>query len=246
MAFARDSFTASAAQTDFTISFNYQAETDVLVYEDGVLKTQGAGNDYIFSDSTTIRFNAGLVGGETIVLQRSTSQSTRTVDYTPGPLAEADLDNDSIQAYYMAQEAIDIANTAMGLDTDDLWTAQSKRLKNVDTPTAGNDAVNKTYADALVLGVLGTPLGIENGGTGGATAAAAKAALDLEIGTDLQAWDAGLDDIAALSPTDSNFIVGDGTNWVLEPAATALISLGLTTASRIKTAQRLALYNLAV
>lgn len=57
--------------------------------------------------------------------------------------------------------------------------------------------------------------------------AAAHAALNLEIGTDVQAWDAQLDDLAALTPTDSNFIVGDGTNWVAETGATARTSLGV-------------------
>ena len=38
-----------------------------------------------------------------------------------------------------------------------------------------------------------------------------------------------LDDLAALTPTDSNIIVGDGTNWVAESGATARTSLGLGT-----------------
>ena len=57
--------------------------------------------------------------------------------------------------------------------------------------------------------------------------ASVRAGLDLEIGTDLQAWDTQLDDIAALAVTDGNFIVGDGTNWVAENGATARTSLGL-------------------
>lgn len=38
-----------------------------------------------------------------------------------------------------------------------------------------------------------------------------------------------LDDIAAHTPTDSNFLVGDGTNWVLETGETALTSIGAIT-----------------
>ncbi len=44
-----------------------------------------------------------------------------------------------------------------------------------------------------------------------------------------QASDAQLTDIAGLTPTDSNFIVGDGSNFVLESGATARTSLGLGT-----------------
>lgn len=38
----------------------------------------------------------------------------------------------------------------------------------------------------------------------------------------------GLDDIAGLTPTNSNFIVGDGTDWVAESGNTVRTSLGLT------------------
>jgi hypothetical protein len=51
----------------------------------------------------------------------------------------------------------------------------------------------------------------------------------LEIGIDVQAHDAQLDDIAGLTPTDGNIIVGDGANWVAESGATARTSLGLGT-----------------
>ncbi len=44
-----------------------------------------------------------------------------------------------------------------------------------------------------------------------------------------QPLDAGLTDIAALAVTNSNFIVGNGANWVAESGATARTSLGLGT-----------------
>lgn len=56
-----------------------------------------------------------------------------------------------------------------------------------------------------------------------------KATVNLEIGTDVQAYDAELSAIAALAVTDSNIIVGNGTTWVAESGATARTSLGLGT-----------------
>jgi hypothetical protein len=56
----------------------------------------------------------------------------------------------------------------------------------------------------------------------------------LVVGTDVQAFDAQLSDIAGLTPTDSNFIVGNGTNFVTESGATARTSLGLGTASDVQ------------
>ena len=73
----------------------------------------------------------------------------------------------------------------------------------------------------------GTDLAVANGGTGASDAATARANLGLTIGTNVQAFDAQLADVAGLTPTDGNFIVGDGTNFVAESGATARTSLGL-------------------
>ncbi len=55
-----------------------------------------------------------------------------------------------------------------------------------------------------------------------------KATVNLAIGTDVQAWDTQLDDIAALDPTqDDNFIVSDGANWTQETVAQVRTTLGL-------------------
>jgi hypothetical protein len=48
-----------------------------------------------------------------------------------------------------------------------------------------------------------------------------------DIGVSVQAYDAQLADVAGLTPTDGNFIVGDGTNFITEDGATARASLGL-------------------
>ena len=62
-----------------------------------------------------------------------------------------------------------------------------------------------------------------------ADASAQRTTLGLAIGSDVQAYDAQLADVAGLTPTDSNFIVGDGSNFVTESGSTARTSLGLGT-----------------
>jgi len=71
-------------------------------------------------------------------------------------------------------------------------------------------------------------IAISKGGTGAITAAGARTALGMSIGTNVQAYDSDLTTIAALTHEDSKFIVSDGTNWVAESGATARTSLGLT------------------
>ncbi len=84
---------------------------------------------------------------------------------------------------------------------------------------------SEVAVDLAASSITGT-LAIGDGGTGATSASAARTALGLAIGTNVQAFDQQLADIAGLTPTDSNFIVGDGSNFVLESGATARASLG--------------------
>jgi hypothetical protein len=71
-------------------------------------------------------------------------------------------------------------------------------------------------------------LAVSQGGTGAITATAARTALGISIGSDVQAYDSDLVALAALTHEDSKFIVSDGITWVTESGATARTSLGLT------------------
>ena len=57
---------------------------------------------------------------------------------------------------------------------------------------------------------------------------------DSDIGSTVQAYDAGLTDIAGLAVTNGNFIVGDGANWVAESGSTARDSLSLGTSNDVQ------------
>lgn len=62
-------------------------------------------------------------------------------------------------------------------------------------------------------------------------ASTARTNLGLAIGTNVQAYTATLNAISGLTPTLDNFIVGNGTTWILETPAQARTSLGLGTAA---------------
>ena len=81
--------------------------------------------------------------------------------------------------------------------------------------------------DLAASSITGT-LAITDGGTGSTSASAARSALGLAIGSDVQAFDSGLAAIAGLATTDGGIIVGNGSTFVLESGATARSSLGVT------------------
>ena len=68
------------------------------------------------------------------------------MDYAAGSVfKESDLDTDSEQGFFMAQEAIDIANEAIKVDANNRWDADNKRIINVADPVDNQDAVNKQF-----------------------------------------------------------------------------------------------------
>jgi hypothetical protein len=100
------------------------------------------------------------------------------------------------------------------------------------TPVIDIDAAYVGQASITTLGTIttgtwtATDIAVTAGGTGASDAGTARTNLGVAIGSDVQAWDAQLDDIASLAVTDGNFIVGDGANWVAESGSTARTSLG--------------------
>jgi len=106
---------------------------------------------------------------------------------------------------------------------------------SVDLKSNGGLVIESTEL-ALKLdasSITGT-LAIGDGGTGSTSASGARSNLGLVIGTNIQAFDQQLSDIAGLTPSDGNFIVGDGSNFVLESGSTARASLGVSIGSQVQ------------
>ena len=143
MPFSYKDYTGDGSTTTFSITFDYQAESEISVTVDGV-----AESGFTFPSSTQVQLTSAPASNTLVRIRRTTALASREVDFASGSvLTEEDLDNSNIQVFHAAQEAIDTSNDAISLDDDDKWDANSKVIKNVATPVNGTDAANKTYID---------------------------------------------------------------------------------------------------
>ena len=138
-------YTGNGSTTQYAVSFTYRDQADITVTINGVATTAFTYN----ASGTQITFNTAPASASAIEIRRTTSQTSRLVDYAAGSvLTENDLDTDSNQAFFMGQEAIDDANDVIKLsNTNFQWDGTSKRLTNISDPTSAQDVATKNYIE---------------------------------------------------------------------------------------------------
>ena len=141
-------YTATAAQTDFAFSFDYLEDEHVTVEIDGVVQLT---SDYsiVTTPSTKVVLNVGATAGQIVRVRRKSQPDTNLVDFVNGSvLTESELDRAYLHNRYLAEEIAELNDASLQIEAGGTqWDAKSLRIKNVDTPTDGTDATNKTYVD---------------------------------------------------------------------------------------------------
>ena len=121
----------------------------------------------------------------------------------------------------------------LAVNVDDSTLEINSDTLRIKTTYTGQASI--TTLGTIATGVWnGTDIGVAHGGTGASSAADARTNLGVAIGSDVQAFDAQLSDVAGLTPADGAFIVGDGSNFTAESGATARASLGLTIGTHVQ------------
>src|SRR6056300_782508 len=136
-------YTGNGTTTTYAIPFSYRDTADLSATVAGVNITAYT----LDAAGTNLTFTTAPANGSAIEIRRTTSQTTKLVDYVSGSvLTENDLDTDSNQAFFMGQEAIDDAGDVIKLDAANFqWDVQNKVIKNVADPVDNTDAVNKQF-----------------------------------------------------------------------------------------------------
>jgi len=143
MPLSYENYTGDNATTQFSIPFTYQNTTEISVTVDGVAET-----GLTFPSSSTVQLTSAPATGAIVQVRRTTDLSARAVDFASGSvLTEEDLDDSAIQTFHAAQEAKDVVNDTITLDTDLKWDADNKVIKDVANPVNLQDAATKNYIE---------------------------------------------------------------------------------------------------
>ena len=115
----------------------------------------------------------------------------------------------------VAGSGLDKTGNTLSVNVDDSTLEINSDTLRIKTSYTGQSSI--TTLGTIATGVWnGTDIGVAHGGTGASSAADARTNLGLAIGSDVQAYDAQLADVAGLTPADGAFIIGDGSNFTTE------------------------------
>jgi hypothetical protein len=199
--------------------------------------------DLDLNGNDLINVGDALVGGVSLAASVAAADASADAAAVSAAAALVSENNAAADAVIAADAAFELED----LEYRGAWVAATAYLKNnivyYSTDGASYICLTSHTANANFAVDLGAARwgllalrGAAGAGTGDmlksenlsglANYTTARSNMGLAIGTNVQAYDADLAAIAALTPTDSNFIVGNGSAWVAESGATARTSLG--------------------
>lgn len=108
---------------------------------------------------------------------------------------------------------------------------------SLDAKLESSDVTISSISDTTISSIVDNSVLVYDSGTSkwlNESPSTFRSTLSLVVGTNVQAQSARLDEIAALTPTDSNIVVGSGSAWVAESGATARASLGVSIGTQVQ------------
>lgn len=154
MAFARDEYTATASQTDFTITFPFLDSDHIKVFQNEVELAA-----FTVPDSTTMRLDSGAASGDDILIYRETPK-TELVAFSDGvPVTEENIDTLRKQLTYIVEELQDdfeVPSVAARVKPVQRTYMTDKTLA-LDASTMATNAANTVAISAVKETIGNTP-----------------------------------------------------------------------------------------
>ena len=177
---SRNDYTASSSQTTFAYTFPVTAETDLLVYQDSVLKSLTTHYTVSATPTGNVVFGSGLDSGTKVAIVRSLPL-TQSADYVENDPFSAETHEDALDRLTIIAQQIDeevgrSLKLAAPSTTTDLTIPEPSADKYLAWNSAADALENK---DISSLGALAIPVPVTSGGTGSTTASAALTALGI-------------------------------------------------------------------
>lgn len=171
MALSFEQFSGDGSNRQYPINFGYLSRDHISVSVDGVAVP------FTFLTSGLIQTVTAPAAGTVVEVRRTTPREEPLTDFVDGStLTESDLDTATLQTFYLAQEAYDIAGGTLGIQSDGSYSANNRRIGNVATPVSAQDAVTKLWAETAMASQLTQAVAAKDGSV--SAKAAAEAARD--------------------------------------------------------------------
>lgn len=142
MAYSYVQYPGNGSTTNFPFSFGYLSRDHITV------KVNSVPVSFTWLSDFSVQVIPAPAAGTIVEIRRNTPLNQPAVDWVDGStLTEADMDLDSVFNLYANQEARDISDQSLQLDSEGIWDGKGRQTRNFGTPVDNTGLVTKGYFD---------------------------------------------------------------------------------------------------
>lgn len=184
MAYSYTQLAGNGSNTNFNFSFGYLSRSHISVKVDGVAVA------FTFLTDFSVQVVPAPAADTVVEVRRTTPLDQPAVVWTDGStLTEQDMNLDSRFNLYIAQEARDLADVSLQLDSEGAWDGRGRTTKNFADPTGPTSLVTRKYFEDTYTPILDAKV----------AAAAASASASASSAAQSQGYAAAADNSADLA-----------------------------------------------
>lgn len=142
MAYSFVQLPGDGSNQNFPFTFGYLSKSHISAKVDGVSVT------FTWLTDFSIQIDPAPAAGTIVEVRRTTPLDQPAVVWTDGStLTEQDMNQEARFNLYIAQEARDLADVSLQLDSEGVWDGRSRSTTNFADPTGPTGLVTKNFLD---------------------------------------------------------------------------------------------------